>query len=377
MPMPKLSLHMGHGPVVFSRPTSAAIPAPTTTPTTAKRGTDPSLEAPSRQIWYTDESGPERIFSLHTVRTIYAFRYFEEGVHIDSLYDTDCHALGHYVYFTITYANGTLALDPEGRPGLFHFGTKWYLTYPKVLRKAIFNDAMFDSADPQCKNGHCFSEVLPGVQYRNESIRLKRADPELLRTDWSTVMCDYDDKVPTIKKSSVNLGSIGYYVRGANIPPAVIDFVEERVRTTYPTLEIALFVWLTVGLIPTLLILPVLICTMMELAYERDTVLPKILALIKRGHSFIWVVIITAPYKLCGVLKRELIRTGKVLKESKNDQPKTAAQQKTDRPSTSHEEPPAYENSILSELSSMFELPDWPVLPPKYHAHHSDRDLNV
>ncbi|KAF7678929.1 hypothetical protein GT037_002677 [Alternaria burnsii] len=49
MPMPRLSLHMGHGPVVFSR-TSATLPTYTSTPTVVERGTDFSLESTSREI---------------------------------------------------------------------------------------------------------------------------------------------------------------------------------------------------------------------------------------------------------------------------------------------------------------------------------------
>jgi hypothetical protein len=55
MPMPKLSLNMGHGPVVFSR-TSATVPTSTSTPTVVERGTDPCLESTSRQLECTGKT---------------------------------------------------------------------------------------------------------------------------------------------------------------------------------------------------------------------------------------------------------------------------------------------------------------------------------
>jgi hypothetical protein len=92
---------------------------------------------------------------------------------------------------------------------------------------------------------------------------------EMLRSgfdDWALGKCQYDDHVRGIKKMGVPLGGIGYYIRGANIPPAIIDFVEEKVRETYPVLEITLIVWLTVFTIPTLFVLCFVIAVIMALA---------------------------------------------------------------------------------------------------------------
>ncbi|RII13232.1 hypothetical protein CUC08_Gglean004532 [Alternaria sp. MG1] len=55
MHIPKLSLNMGHGPVVFSR-TSATVPTSTSTRTVVERGTDLCLESTSRQLVRTGKT---------------------------------------------------------------------------------------------------------------------------------------------------------------------------------------------------------------------------------------------------------------------------------------------------------------------------------
>ncbi|KAI4638140.1 hypothetical protein J4E93_010450 [Alternaria ventricosa] len=93
-------------------------------------------------IWSDNEHQPERAFSRHIPGEIRSKESDIEGITIDTTYGTDCHGddFDTYIYFTIVYTNGTLAYDPRGRPGLFSFSTPWYLSYPKTLRKAIFND---------------------------------------------------------------------------------------------------------------------------------------------------------------------------------------------------------------------------------------------
>ena len=232
------------------------------------------------------------------------------------MYDTDCH--GHidedYIYFTIAYTNGTIAYDPFGRPGLFSFTTPWYISYPKTLRKAIFNDAIqyrSKQKSDDCKHGHCFSEVLPGLLYNNEPVRLKRVkNPKTLRSSmrssngfttnedyFALGECHYDDSLLDIWRLSVYLGRIGYYIHGANIPPAVIDYVEDRVRTTYPTLEIVLIVWGTLGAIPTLMLVVFLLVYTVILSVWLQNNVPQMWASAKRGCEAMWKAIISVPGK--------------------------------------------------------------------------------
>ncbi|RYO29883.1 hypothetical protein AA0113_g12023 [Alternaria arborescens] len=79
MPTPKLSLNMGHGPVVFSR-TSATVPTSTYTPTVVERGTDLSLESTSREIRYVDEPRPKRNVHLHAAGELRDPRGYTEGI---------------------------------------------------------------------------------------------------------------------------------------------------------------------------------------------------------------------------------------------------------------------------------------------------------
>ncbi|KAI4944236.1 hypothetical protein J4E91_008791 [Alternaria rosae] len=215
------------------------------------------------------------------------------------MYGTDCHGHGYeaYIYFTIAYKNGTLAHDPIGRPGLFSITTPWWISYPKALRKAIFNDPISyrsEQKSEDCRNGHCFSEVMPGLLYNNEPVRLKRVtNPKTLRSSngftsdqeyFALGECHYEDSLRSIWKMSVYLGNIGYYIHGSIIPPAIIDYVEDKVRTTYPTLEIFLIVWATVGAIPTLIVVIFLMFMMMALACWLNINVPKFWASAQRGH---------------------------------------------------------------------------------------------
>ncbi|KAI4620679.1 uncharacterized protein J4E87_007005 [Alternaria ethzedia] len=198
--------------------------------------------AANHSIWSENEHQPARTFRPHNPGEFSPGGI--EGRTIDTIYDTDCHGDGDdaYIYFTIAYTNGTIAYDPRGRPGLFSFRTPWYISYPKTLRKAIFNDPTpyrSEQKSEDCKHGHCCSEVLPGLLYNDEPVRLKRVkNPKTLRMSSKTFdidrdyfalgECHYDDSLRDIWRMGVYLGRIGYYIHGANIPPAVIDYVEDR-----------------------------------------------------------------------------------------------------------------------------------------------------
>lgn len=266
----------------------------------------------SHRIWSGDEPQPERTFPRHFPGKIRPSGSGIEGITIDTMYGTDCHGHGYeaYIHFTIAYTNGTLAHDPIGRPGLFSITTPWWISYPKALRKAIFNDPISyrsEQKSEDCKYGRCFSEVIPGLLYNNEPVRLKRVtNPKTLRSSktfnsdqeyFAHGECHYDDSLRSIWKMSVYLGNIGYYIHGANIRPAIIEYVEDKVRTTYPTLEIFLIVWATVGAIPTLIVVIFLMFMMMALACWLDINVPNFWASAQRGHVAMWEAIVLAHGK--------------------------------------------------------------------------------
>ncbi|KAI4908734.1 hypothetical protein J4E90_008468 [Alternaria incomplexa] len=268
-------------------------------------------------IWSSNEHQPERTFPHHIPGEIRSKESDIEGITIDTMYDTDCHGDDGdaHIYFTIAYTNGTIAYDPRGRPGLFSFTTPWYISYPKTLRKAIFNDPTSyrsKQKSEDCKHGHCFSEVLPGWLYNDEPVKLKRVkNPKTLRPftsdrDYFALgECHYDDSLLDIWRLSVYLGRIGYYIHGANIPPAVIDYVEDRVRTTYPTLEICLILWGTLGAIPTLIFVIVLLVWLVKITIWLEYDGPKRMwASAQRGREAMWKAIIMAPGKGWDAVKR-------------------------------------------------------------------------
>ena len=282
------------------------------------------------------------------------------------MYDTDCH--GHTdednIYFTNAYTNGTIAYDPRGRPGLFSFTTPWYISYPKTLRKAIFNDPTpyrSKQKSEDCKQGHCFSEVLPGLLYNDEPVKLKRVkNPKTLRPftsdrDYFALgECHYDDSLLDIWRMSVYLGRIGYYIHGANIPPAVIDYVEERVRTTYPTLEIVLILWGTLGAIPTLIFVIFLLVWLVKITIWLENHGPKRMwASVRRSHKAMWKSITMAPGRgwdaVKGRWKRGFRRQRSVVA------------------------PPNTVQSTADEQLPTYELPEWTpselARPPSYRTY--------
>ena len=96
-------------------------------------------------------------------------------------------------------------------------------------------------------------------------------------------MCAYSDSVRKVSKNSVSLAQIGYYPFGARISPAILDFVEDKIRTTYPIVEITLICLFTVGLLPCLLAFGTLVWMLVRLA-----TFTKICGPIKRWHNATW-----------------------------------------------------------------------------------------
>jgi len=151
----------------------------------------------------------------------------------------------------------------------------------------------------------------------------------------------------------VYLGRIGYYIHGANIPPAVIDYVEDRVRTTYPTLEICLVLWGTLGAIPTLIFVIVLLVWLVKITFWLENHVPKMWASAKRGHKAMWEAIIMAPGKGCDAVK------GRWKRGFRRQRSVVA--------------PPNTVQSAADEQLPTYELPEWTPSelprPPSYRTY--------
>jgi hypothetical protein len=96
---------------------------------------------------------------------------------------------------------------------------------------------------------------------------LKRIkDPGPLRDVWKDgSRCQYGS-VRGITKKKVKLANIGRFIRGADIPREILDFMEVEIRKTYPTLEITLICMLTVGLLPSLFVVGIVLTALAKLA---------------------------------------------------------------------------------------------------------------
>ncbi|KAH7355934.1 hypothetical protein BKA66DRAFT_613181 [Pyrenochaeta sp. MPI-SDFR-AT-0127] len=171
----------------------------------------------------------------------------------------NCHIYSEdYVYFTVAYPNGTFAHDHHGKHALFYITTDWYFSYIQELQQAIFNDP---KRNERCPKGHCVSEIIPGVQSNDSSVVLQYIeDPKLHINSWFGTMCEHSDTVRDVTKLDVTIGQIDYFVRGAGVAPAVLDFIEAQMRTTFPILGMAAIFMLSFGLIPGIIALVCLCC---------------------------------------------------------------------------------------------------------------------
>jgi len=130
-----------------------------------------------------------------------------------------------------------------------------------------------------------------------KTLRMSSKTFDIDRDYFALGECHYDDSLLDIWRMSVYLGRVGYCIHGANIPPAVIDYVEDRVRTTYPTLEICLIVWGTLGAIPTLILIFILLVYTVILSLWLQNNVPQMWASAQRGRVAIWEAIILTPGK--------------------------------------------------------------------------------
>jgi hypothetical protein len=196
-----------------------------------------------------------------------------EGIDVDHVNGTDCHPHnGDYIYFTVAHPNGTIATSKKHQQALFSVDSTWMLSYWNRLRNAFLNNPKESNGDPKydaCK-GYCYSEVIPKVQFWDHPVMLKRInDPEPLREGWNETRCQYNN-ARGITKNKAKLANIGYFIYGAEVPSEILDFMEAKIRKTYPTLEITLICLLTVGLLPSLFVFMFILAGLIELAKNLD-----------------------------------------------------------------------------------------------------------
>lgn len=244
---------------------------------------------------------------------IWTFDQPEWGVSSDWHMYSDCHHSDvGYTYFTIAYENGTLATDLSNKPALFYIKTSWNIDYQDRLRAAILSDPASLSNNEKvkyddCFQGHCYSEVIPGVRHRDKPVILKHVEnPTIIRHigRWTNAVCGYSDSVRKVSKNIVSLAQIGYYPFGARIPPAILDFVEAKIKTTYPIVEITLICLFTVGLLPCLIAFSALIWMLVRLARRMDATFTKICGPPKRWHNTVWRGISKAAGWMCNAMFR-------------------------------------------------------------------------
>ncbi|EDU46642.1 predicted protein [Pyrenophora tritici-repentis Pt-1C-BFP] len=121
-----------------------------------------------------------------------------EGLEIDSQDHTFCHPHSlEYLYYTITYPNGTLARNLEGRHALFYTPSPWPITYFDHFAEAILNDT--PTTTTGCTGAHCFNRYSGPVRSGD------------------------------VSESRVALAEIGYFIRGANLPPPVLEYMEKEI----------------------------------------------------------------------------------------------------------------------------------------------------
>ncbi|KAF2440853.1 hypothetical protein P171DRAFT_488442 [Karstenula rhodostoma CBS 690.94] len=152
--------------------------------------------------------------------------------------------------FALTYPNGTLVGDGLSKTTpLFYVWTRWQLTYPNILLKALLDDP---TQSPDCPLGHCYSRAIPGT----EGIRLAR----LLKPDEGEFWC-YHTTQRSVSRLAVQLGKTSL-MHGEDLRAEVVEplsfytqhFMAERMKTTYPALEIGLVLGFTIGIIVLLIL---------------------------------------------------------------------------------------------------------------------------
>jgi len=249
LPVPALEteppLMFGPGPVIISFETAIASMKPVECHFTFEHDsvvvTQPALmtlTASSTFALAVETSLPKgcNSNSARTISAIDAYPRHSVGLPVD------CHddSTG-YIYFTVESPDGSPALDSKGEMALYYVKTQWLLSYPDILREALFNDPDISST---CPNGHCLSTTIPGTDLRLKYVR----NPRAFRAGWHEGRCGYLDGMQHFGRLAVPLGDYGYLFAGAVPEIHVVDFVEQQILTTYPVLEISLIAGFTAGL---------------------------------------------------------------------------------------------------------------------------------
>jgi hypothetical protein len=192
---------------------------------------------------------------------------------------TACHPHnGEFIYFTVAHPNGTIAPNEKTQKALFYVDSPWMLSYWNRLRNAFLNDPIERNGDLKyeaCKGGHCYSEIIPSLSSWAHPVVLKRIeDPEPLREGWHGTRCQYRS-ISGIAKGNIKLANIGFFIYGTEVPLTILHFMEKEIRKTYPTMEIRLICILTVGLLPCLFAITIILTTLINLARYLDKGIPR------------------------------------------------------------------------------------------------------
>jgi hypothetical protein len=198
----------------------------------------------------------------------------------DNTISTTCEEKPHTagLRLMLMYPNGTLLGNPPGflkTSPIFYVWTRWQLAYPKILLKAILDDPILS---PDCPEGHCFSRIIPGT----ESLRLGQVADVGEGNAWC-----YITRQHGVSRLKVQLGKTsrmhGEDLRAdelKHVSHYVEYYMAERMKTTYPALEIGLIVGLTVGLF---IILPIVLWVGWGLLYAAFEGMAKLCSMAKRS----------------------------------------------------------------------------------------------
>jgi hypothetical protein len=171
--------------------------------------------------------------------------------------------------FMLIRPNGTLLGNPPGNlksSPIFYVWTFWNLAYPSVLLEAILDDL---TPSPDCPMGHCVSRIIPGT----DKLRLVHVSDFGDSNTWCDNITQH-----RVSRLWVQLGKTSR-LRGEDLRTDELErlshhvekYIAERMKTTYPAMEIGAVVGSTIGLF---LILPIVLwvgCTLLYAAFQGTT----------------------------------------------------------------------------------------------------------
>ncbi|KAL6705357.1 hypothetical protein ACN47E_007006 [Coniothyrium glycines] len=158
--------------------------------------------------------------------------------------------LRSYIYFTLASPNNTLTTNANENPPLYYISTYWTLTYRTTLHNTLFNDP---TPSPQCPSGHCLSTRLPNSPFVLREV----TNPTPIANTTTEDTCAAATPLRSITKHAVKIADMGCVAptttRCAStlLPRSdttmLLDALESRIRTTYPTAEITLVCVFSLG----------------------------------------------------------------------------------------------------------------------------------